>query len=451
MEVLKKINELGYEALIVGGTPRDLLLGKEISDVDIATSAPIQELEKHFKNHDIGKNKDFNVIVIDVDGYSFEVAAYRSDVYDDYSKGVGATKTVIAKDFKSDSARRDFGMNSLGVDVDGNIQNHWGGVQDIQNKIVKAVGNPNDRFKEDMIRPLRAIRQASKLGFSIDKDTLDSIKSQSPQIQKVANERILKELWKMSEQNGEKFAQAIIMLKDVGLLQYILPEVFQLKDFKHSEIHHPEGERDLENNPTVWGHTIEALKANKEADALVNWAILLHDLGKSKTHAISDKGTHSYYGHAEQSGKMIEEIGKRLKMDNKTIEAIKWVAESHMKFHNILDMNNSTIMKLMNSPYFDILKSVAYADEKARGNLFNAEQWDKIEQKILKLQNQFNDKQSINSLRKTLNGTYIMNLRPDIKPGPKLGEIIKATLDYVLNNPQIINNEEDIKQFILKY
>ena len=446
IKVLKKINDLGYEALIVGGTPRDLLLGKEISDVDIATSAPIKELEKHFKNHDIGKNKDFNVIVIDMDGYSFEVAAYRSDVYDDYSKGVGATKTIIAKDFKSDSARRDFGMNSLGVDADGNINDNWGGVNDIKNKIVKAIGNPLDRFKEDEVRSLRGVRFASRFDFDIDPKTIEAMKKNAPEIAKVSRERIYKELNKMAEGTGPQFARAIKILNDTGLLQYILPEVAKLAELEHSPEHHPE--KDESGKHTVLAHVIEALKSNPLKDRLINLSVLLHDVGKATTHELDADGKHRYFGHAQAAENIIEDLAKRLTIDNDTKKKLQFAAINHMKIHELLKMSNSKIAELMNNDGFEVLMKVAEADAKARGYMFDEKEWQQITNKIAELTEKFKDRKAIEAIKKVVNGNRVMQLKGITKPGPEVGKIINQTVQWILDNNINISDTDKIAEFI---
>jgi len=443
VDLMKDINKLGYECLIVGGSVRDLVMGQVPNDIDLTTNCPQDIIDKNFKQHDIGKNKSFGVSVVEYKGFVFELAQYRSDIYDALDSGKGADKVQIVSDFKSDVMRRDYKINGLGIDADGNIIDHVGGLKDIENKIISAIGDPNLRFKEDQVRQLRGVRFASRLGFNIDQKTIDAIKSNAPEIKKVAAERILKEIWKMAEQTGNRFAQAIVMLQELGLLEYILPEVLQLKDFQHSPEHHPEG------GPLQ--HTIEALKTYKGNDPIVNFSILLHDIGKSQTYKLSDKGTHSYHGHAEQSGKMVEEIGKRLNMKIKTVEAIKFASENHMKVSEIPKMNNSTIAQLMKSPYFDILMQTAKADWMARGSLYKDEDWQEVLNKIAKIREWAKGKDVLDPVKKVINGQLIMRLRPDIKQGPLMGKIIKDTIDYVLNNEIDLNNIETIEKFIKEW
>jgi tRNA nucleotidyltransferase/poly(A) polymerase len=451
IDVLNKIEQIGKDekienaqAYIVGGTIRDIVTGdKEPDDIDIATNVPIDILEKHFKTHDIGKNKDFGIIVINQDGFDFEIANFRSD--GTYSDGRRPDSVDIVMTFEKDAERRDFTVNAMAVDKDGNVVDYFDGQGDIKNKIIRTVGDPEKRFEEDYIRMLRAVRFASRMGFTIDKKTMDAIKSNSSRIKNQAMERVMKEVNKMAQQSGGKFAEAIVMLKDSGMLQYILPEIIEMDNFEHSVQHHPEG--------NVLQHTLAALKSSQAVDPLINLGILFHDIGKIKTHHVDEKGMHRYFGHAEKANEMIDELSEKLKMDNKTKEALKFAAVNHMKFHDILKMKDATILKMMESPYFDLLISVAEADAKSRGNLFDQNEWDKIIEKIESLRKKYSGENSLGQLKKIVNGNLIISLLK-INPktdGPRIGEVLKRTMDYIINNNININDMNKIKDFIMTF
>lgn len=446
IDIIEKILSIGKDigmdnplAYIVGGTIRDIITGdKEPDDIDIATNVPIDELEKHFKTHDIGANKDFGIIVVQQDGENFEIANFRAD--GQYSDGRRPDDVEIVMDFEKDAERRDFTINAMGVDKDGNIIDYFDGKGDIKNKIVKTVGDPEKRFQEDYLRMWRAVRFASRMGFQIDKATMDAIKSNSEKTRGLAVERIYKEIKKMAGQSGSKFADAIETLIDTGLLQYILPEIIQMDDFEHSVEHHPEG--------NVLQHTLAALRSNDSADAIVNLATLLHDIGKIKSHTISDKGTHQYLDHAKKADGLIDDIASRLKIDNKTKEALLYAAMNHMKMHDFLKLKPKTAMDLLNSPHWDVLFSVAKADVMARGELFDADEWAKIEDRVEKLKERFKGKQAIDNIRKVVNGNLVMKVRPEIKPSREMGEIIKKTVEWIINDGINIDDMDKIVDFI---
>lgn len=231
-----------YTALIVGGSVRDLLMGKtDVHDVDIATNAPIDVLEASFKTHDIGKSKDFGIVTIKHKGFDFEVANFRKDLYEPGSSSGGADSTAKADSFKDDAARRDFTFNAMGVTSSGEVIDYYGGADDIRKGVVRAVGDAKQRFEEDAARLLRAIRFASKFGFDIEHDTEQAIKKLSFTINNLAPERIHQELIKTAELGGPALAKYIRKLDRVGLLDKILPEISALKTHFHSPTHHPEG------------------------------------------------------------------------------------------------------------------------------------------------------------------------------------------------------------------
>jgi tRNA nucleotidyltransferase/poly(A) polymerase len=439
IEILDKINAAGFEALMVGGVVRDLVLGNSPNDVDITTNATPDQIEKIFgRTIDIGKNKAMGVTVIPFKGENYEIATYRKDMYTGGEGGKGADKVELTTSFKDDASRRDFTINQLGIDKDGNIIDHHGGLDHIEKKVIAAVGDPNLRFKEDEVRVLRGIRFASRLGFDIDKETLEAMKSHAPEIKKVAQERILKELTKMAEQSGDRFANAIIMLKDIGMLKHILPEIDVMDKYEHSAEHHPEG--------NVFKHTIAALKSYKGKDPAVNFGILFHDIGKPESYK-NDEGKHTYHGHAGMSRRTLESLASRLHMDNDLRDAVIFAAENHMKFHDIQKMSTSTVAQMMQSPYWNILVQVAEADAKARGEKFDPEDWEKTIGKTKDIESKFAGKKAIESIKKVVNGKWVMQLR-GINGGPEVGRVINQTVQWILDNEIDVNDKEKIENYI---
>lgn len=433
-EIVAILSKYG-KAYIVGGAVRDIVLGKEPDDIDIATNVPMAKIEELFPTHDIGKNKDFGIVVVEYKDENFEIAQFRKD--GTYTDGRRPDTVEIVPDFKDDAARRDFTINAMGIDSEGNIIDYFDGMKDIKDKVLRTVGIPSERFGEDHLRMLRAIRFASRLGFKIDPETAQAIKDGSENINKIAGERIKKEFVKMAEQDGSKFADAIVELDNVGLLDKILPEIVKLKEFKHNVEHHPEA-------PDVYGHVIAALRANKLKDPIVNLSILLHDVGKQITHS---EGNH-YFGHAESGKEIVEEIAQRLKLDIKTKDAILYAVINHMKIHDFLKLNNSTVIKLMDSPYWDVLKATAEADSRARGEIFDEKNWMLITQRISKLAEGSANRKQLEAVKKVVSGDLVMKLK-NIKPGPMVGKIILQTIEHIQNDGLDIGEIDKIKDYIL--
>jgi len=239
VSILNKINRAKYKAYIVGGSVRDIILGNlKPHDVDIATNMPMEELGRMFKTYDIGKSKDFGIVTIKHGGHDFEIAQFRND--GTYFDGRRPESVTITGKFKEDVERRDFTINAMGINAKGEIIDYFDGKRDIQNKILKTVGDPYKRFGEDYLRMMRLARFSSKLGFDIEGETEKAAQKLSHNIAGLAPERIKDELMKSASQSGEKFAEYIIKLDKLKLLKHILPEVMNLKWFRENLQHHPE-------------------------------------------------------------------------------------------------------------------------------------------------------------------------------------------------------------------
>jgi len=439
VEILKKLEKYG-DAYIVGGAVRDIVIGnKEPDDIDIATNVPIKKIEELFESHDIGKNKDFGIVVITYKGFTYEIANFRRD--GTYSDGRHPESVEIVMSFEDDAARRDFTINAMAIDSNGNVIDYFDGMNAIQNKVLKTVGDPEQRFKEDYLRMMRMARFASRLNYTIDKDSIEAVKKLANNITNVSSERILQEILKAAEQSGDRFAQYIEILYEANLLKYILPEIVNLKDMEHSLDVHPEG-------PNVYDHVISAIRANDIATPIVNLAILLHDIGKLTTKTYVD-GRAKYLGHAQAGISLIEEIASRLKMDNETKDALIFACENHMKLHDFLNMSNAKIFSLIKNKHWNVLYNVALADQKARGDLFSKQEWDKIIKKIEEVTLKYANTDFSNNLKKIVNGELVMKLK-NLKPGPEVGKTINKTIDWILNNNIDINDINKINDYIKK-
>jgi len=439
LEIMKIINDLGYESLIVGGYVRNILLNKNPNDVDISTNCPQEKIEKLFNTLEVGKS--FGVTIVKYKGFIFEVSQYRSDIYNNFDKGKGANTVKFVSTFKEDSKRRDFTINSLGVDYNGNIYDYHNGREDIKNKIIRTVGNPYIRFKEDYLRLIRAIRFSSILEMTIHSDTYIAIENNASNILNVSNERITAEIFKMANQSGKRFALSINLLKEIGLLDYIMPEISVMDSFEHSKEHHPEG--------NVLVHTLRALEENYNGGVLQNLCILYHDIGKTVTYNYVDEKI-TYHQHDRKGIKLIEGIAKRDKWDNTTKDAVQFCALNHMKVHYILNMKKNKIIKLMNSPYWKLLLCTSYTDEKCRMYLFDEKLWNKKMEKInsinKKYSNQEND--ALTSIKNIVNGKLVMKIKEFTEPSKRIGDIIQQTITWITDNDINLEDTKKIEQYI---
>jgi len=436
VSILNKIEKAGYKAYIVGGAVRDIIMGRASNDIDIATNMPMEKIESLWKVHDIGKSKDFGIVVVREGGYSFEVAQFRRD--GKYADGRRPEDVTITGSFEKDAERRDFTINAMGIDKDGNIIDYFDGTKDIKDKVLRTVGNPKKRFGEDYLRMLRAARFSAKLGFDIDPDTKQAAKDLAGNIKGLAVERIKDEIFKAASETGDKFARFISELDDMGILDIILPEVTKLKGFEHDPKHHPEG--------GVWQHVLAALKANKVADPLVNLSILLHDVGKGVTFDLKPDGTPSFYGHAEEGVKLVNDIADRLRMSNKEKETLLYAVGNHMRFHLILGMKPSKIAKLVSDDNWDVLVAVARADEFSRGHKFMTDKdFEDIVNTAIEIKNKWGSK-TVDKVMKVIDGNRVMQLT-GLRPGKEVGRIIKLATEWVIDNNE--TDQDKIDKYIL--
>ena len=442
VKILKAINKAGFRAYIVGGSVRDIILGDlKPHDIDIATNASIDTLNKLFKKtYDIGKSKEFGIVTVKQDSFDFEIAQFRKD--GTYSDGRRPDSVSVTGSFKEDVERRDFTINAMGINAQGEIIDYFDGRKDIKDKVLKTVGDPRERFGEDYLRMMRLPRFASKLGFEIEKGTEKAAQKLSTNIQNLPPERIKDELIKAASQSGDKFANYIIQLDKLKLLRFILPEVVNLKWFKERLDFHPETKGE---GGTIYSHVLNALKKSNTANPIANLAILLHDIGKGVTFT-EVEGLPRYLGHAKEGLNLVAEIAKRLRMSNKEKDALMFAVGNHMKFHDILDMKPSKIAKLVNDENWDVLVAVARADEYARGFMFKHKgEFEKIVDKAVKIKEKYGQA-TVNNQLKLVDGNDVMQLT-GLKPGPKVGEIITKTTEWILDNN--IENKEEINKYIL--
>lgn len=442
VEVLRKIEKSGYKAYIVGGSVRDIVLGNlKPHDVDLATNMPMEELAKLYKTYNIGKSKDYGIVVVKQGGFDFEVANFRQD--GTYADGRRPESVQITARFKDDVERRDFTINAMGINSKGDIIDFFDGKKDIKDRILKTVGDPYKRFGEDYLRMMRLARFAAKLDFEVDKDTEKAAKKLAHNITGLAPERIRDELMKSASQSGEKFAEYIQILDELKLLRFILPEVLNLKFFKERLDFHPETKG---KGGTVFAHVMAALKKSDTKDPIKNLSILLHDIGKGVT-LTHEKGLPRYLGHAKKSVELVNVIADRLKMSNKEREALIFAVGNHMKFHKILDMKPSKIAKLVSDENWDALVAVGKADEYARGYMFaHAGEFEKIVDKAVKVKEKFGAK-TVNKQVKLVDGGEVMALT-GLSPGPQVGKIITQVTAWILDND--IEDKEQIRQKIIE-
>lgn len=450
LELMKKIVGLypSGEIYIVGGVPRDLLMGNEIDDVDMATNIPFEELSKHFELRNISKNDTQPVYTILFNNYAFDLAKFREDA----QTGMGRQQNVATEvdSFEVDTRRRDISINSFGLDYNGRIVDFQGGLKDLENKLIRAVGNAKERFKEDATRILRVFRFAAKMDFEIEPETLNAAKELkhlllNPKL--ISQESISQEMYKAAK-SGRTLSNFLQKLQDAGILHDILPEFLEMEGMMHNPKYHPEGES------KVLGHIHECLKVSPYHDPVINLGVLFHDFGKATTRG--EKNGHStYYGHEAAGVPIVDNIFKRLRFaklgpaDKKNI--LDAVAR-HMMVHNLDTLNLKTLRKLVHDSSWEIVKAVAYCDEASRGpGLFDKQEFfDKIERAEAKLNTVPGGADALKKqVSSIIDGNKLMQWFPQFQKDRKqLGIYLPKLQDWVAD--MLLSGSEVNEHMVLK-
>ncbi|HUC83908.1 MAG TPA: CCA tRNA nucleotidyltransferase [Candidatus Acidoferrales bacterium] len=334
--IVRRLQGSGFSAFWVGGCVRDFLLGREPQDFDIATDARPEQIEKLFKKT-IGVGRRFGVMVVVENQQQFQVATFRAEA--EYRDGRRPEKVRFAS-AEADALRRDFTVNGLFYDPTSGRTHDWvGGEKDLRAKIIRTIGKPEERFAEDHLRLLRAVRFAAQLDFQIEPKTFAAVQSLAPKIQIISAERVRDELMKLFR--PPHAARGLARLRDSGLLEQILPELAATASCEQSPEYHPEG--------TVFEHIQLMLeKAPPDAGELLCWAVLLHDIAKPAT-AEKDPATGAihFYGHEKVGAEMAGRILERLRFPRKQIEEIVACVRQHMQFKDVRQMRKATLRRLL--------------------------------------------------------------------------------------------------------
>src|SRR5580658_2289827 len=383
--IVQTLRQRGYQAFTVGGCVRDLLLGREPKDYDVATNATPEQVMTIFpETYAVGaqfgvvlvpmaeplaeRDVASNVSTQDSDrvdlgasthAHAVEVATFRSDV--GYSDGRHPDEVRFSQDPREDMARRDFTINGMLLDpVRGEVLDFVGGRKDLEAKIVRAIGDPERRFAEDKLRMLRAVRFAARFEYAIEPGTFAAIQKLAGEISAVSRERVRDELTRMLTEGHAR--RAFLLLDDSGLLREVLPEISAMKGVQQPPQFHPEGD--------VFVHTLLLLENLPHPCPLtLAWGALLHDVGKPATFRVAPDRIR-FDGHVDVGAKMAEEICQRLRFSGGDTEHVLALVDNHMRFGDATRMSESTLKKFLRMPQFDQHMALHRADSLAsHGNL----------------------------------------------------------------------------------
>ncbi len=349
VQIAADLRSRAFQAWLVGGCVRDLVLGREPMDYDIATDARPEELLKLFPRAQL-VGAQFGVVLVD----GVEIATFRSD--HSYTDGRHPGVVVFETDARQDVLRRDFTINALLLDpsvlsslysssslssLHFAVVDYVGGLADLQAGVIRAIGDPERRFEEDHLRMLRAVRFAARFGFEIEPATLSAIQKLHAQILRVSPERIRDELVRILTEGGPR--RGFELLGASGLLGDILPEVAAMKGVAQPPEFHPEGD--------VWTHTLIMLEGLRSPSATLALGVMLHDVGKPGTFRLADRIR--FDGHVELGERIARGILNRLRFSNAEIDQVIALIAHHMRFSHVHQMRESTLKRMLRLPGFD--------------------------------------------------------------------------------------------------
>lgn len=335
--IVEKLRRSGHVALFAGGWVRDRLLRRQPKDIDIVTSATPEQVLRLFRSgRAVGAA--FGVVLVRLYGRDFEVATFRRE--GPYLDGRHPSHVEFAS-AREDAARRDFTANGLFYDpVEARILDYVDGEADIARRVLRAIGNASERFEEDRLRILRAVRFACALGFEIEPNTWKALCASAPAIRMVSAERVREELTVIF--SGPAPARGLDLLSDSGLLRLLLPEVEAMKGVQQPPEFHPEGD--------VWTHTRLAMGLLRKPSARLAFATLLHDVGKPPTASV--RGRIRFDGHVEVGARITKEICRRLRMSAELTDDIVDLVRQHLRFMHVREMRESTLKRFLRSENF---------------------------------------------------------------------------------------------------
>ena len=433
--IIDVLKEHGFEAYAVGGCVRDMLLQRDPEDWDITTSATPLEVKKLFRRTvDTGIQHGTVTVLLDKDQY--EVTTYRLDgEYEDnrHPKEVSFTSSLM-----EDLKRRDFTINAMAYNEKEGFVDLFGGINDLNNGLIRCVGSATERFEEDALRILRAIRFSAQLDFAIEEETMNALKKKVELLKNISAERIRVEFTKLLiSDHPEK----INIAYEAGITRVVMPEFDVMMTTEQNNIHH------IYN---VGKHTIKAIEAiagkleeNKftvKDRTILRWTMLLHDIEKPSTLSVGKDGQSHFYGHQEKGAITAMKILKRLKFDNDTLDGVVHLIRWHDYRFVLTPVGMRKAVSKIGKEYMDLLFEVNRADTMAKNPMLNDEKFNKIKEAKRLYEEILKKGECVNLKDLNINGKDL--IKQGFEPGRELGMILKILLSKVIEKHQL--NDKDI-------
>lgn len=415
--IIKNLQRHGYDAYAVGGCVRDSILNRKPEDWDITTSAKPEQVKRIFRRTvDTGIEHGTVTVLIGKDG--FEVTTYRVDGL--YEDGRHPKEVTFTSRLEEDLKRRDFTINAMAYNDDERLVDAFGGMRDLNYHLIRCVGDPKERFSEDALRILRAVRFSAQLAFPIEPETAEAIKSLAPNLEKISAERIQAELVKLLvSDHPERIQDAC----ELGITKVVLPEWDDMVGVKQNTPHH---------KYDVAAHTVHALQ-NVKNDKVLRLTMLFHDMGKPVMKTTDENGRDHFKGHAIASEQIAKTVMKRLKFDNDTIRKVTKLVAYHDYRMEPTGANVRRAMHEIGMELFPYYLAVRLADTKAQSSYERRGKLENIIQIRELYRNALRNKECVTLKDLAVTGTNLINL--GIAPGKELGTLLNELLDMVIEDP----------------
>lgn len=427
--IITQLEKASYEGYAVGGCVRDTLLNRDPDDWDITTSATPMQVKQVF-SRTVDTGIAHGTVTVLLQGEGFEVTTYRID--GEYEDSRHPKEVVFTSNLIEDLKRRDFTINAMAYNDRTGIVDAFHGIEDLEKNIIRCVGNPEERFTEDALRMMRAVRFSAQLGYTIEPATEAAIVKLAPSISKISAERVCIELVKLVvSKHPEKLETAY----ETGITRVVLPEFDQIMQVEQNNPHHCY---------SVGEHTLVAMKRCR-ADKVLRLTMLFHDMGKALTRTTDESGIDHFHGHSMKSFEITTAVMKRLKFDNDTIGKVSRL----VKYHDLKIVRTPAAVRkaivLLGEKLFPLLLEVKEADFNAQSDYMRQEKEEELEQ----LRNLYQDvvrAQDCVSL-KNLAVTGSDLILAGMKPGKGIGELLAKMLEEVLEEPSK-NNRDYLMQLV---
>jgi poly(A) polymerase len=427
--VVEHLRASGHKAFFVGGCVRDTVMGTPPKEYDITTDAKPEEIMRIFSNT-VPVGESFGVVLVLEGKYKFEVATFRRD--ESYSDGRHPDRVIYSTDESEDVRRRDFTINGMLYNpVTEEVIDYVGGMEDINKGIIRTIGSPYERFNEDKLRMMRAVRFGARFKYEVEKETLQAIKKLAPEISQVSAERIRDEIVKIISQKNPGLGLGV--LRETGLLFHILPEIDRMHGVPQPPEFHPEGDVFI-HTCLVLDKIFEITKGELFPELSVG--ALLHDVGKPDTFSVEDRIR--FNGHDRIGAEIAVKICRRLRFSNKEIERIKALVREHLRFKDVFNMRESTLKRFLGMPYFEDHLALHLADCLASHG--STEAYDFVKKKL----EEFKEEEI--KPKPILSGYDLIEM--GYTPGPIFSEILDSIEEAQLEGN--VKDKEEAKRFVIE-